>query len=135
MRAEYGDCRRSSRITFLISTSTYGKVLSLDVVLNAVVLPFLVDHGALHVAIEEVERLRLITFDRETIAAETEFCPAGEVILVLRFLRAILKVPVVDRFRVADVVYPHDHWVHVGERLLTLEGERREGNTDSGEHK
>src|ERR1700676_1620072 len=41
-----------------------------DVVLNAVVLTFLVDHGALHVAVEEVERLRLITLNRETIAAE-----------------------------------------------------------------
>jgi hypothetical protein len=29
MRAEYGYCRRSSRMTFLISTSTYGRVLSL----------------------------------------------------------------------------------------------------------
>src|ERR1700723_1916281 len=39
----------------------------LDVVLNAVVLAFLVDYCALHVAIEEVKRLRLITFDRETV--------------------------------------------------------------------
>jgi len=45
MRAEYGDCRRSSRITFLISTSTYGKLVFLDVILNAVVLAFLVDYG------------------------------------------------------------------------------------------
>jgi len=55
----------------------------------------------LHVAIEEVKRLRLIAFDRETIAAEIQLGPAGEVILVLRFLRAILEVPVVDGFRVA----------------------------------
>ena len=45
--------------------------------------------------------------------------------LILRFLPAILKVPIVDRFRVAHIANPHDHWVHVGEGLLTLEGERR----------
>src|SRR3984957_2036449 len=45
-----------------------------DVILNAVVLAFLVDYGTLYVAIEEVKRLRLITFDRETIAAEVQFC-------------------------------------------------------------
>src|SRR5437016_6613843 len=92
----------------------------LDVVLNAVVLPFLVDHGALNIAIEEVKRLRLITFDCETIAAEIQFGPTREVILVLRFLRSILKVSIVDRFRVANVVDPHNHWVHVGERRLAL---------------
>src|SRR6202158_3727292 len=62
------------------------------VILNAVVLAFLLDYGTLHVAIEEVKRLRLITFDGETIAAEIQFRPAGEVILVLRFLRTILRV-------------------------------------------
>src|SRR5208337_1073223 len=106
-----------------------------DVVLNAIVLALLVDDGALYIAIKEVKRLRLITFDGETIAIEIELRPAGEVILVLRLLRAILKVPVVDRFSVAYVIDPHNHWVHVGQRCLAFIGESGQADTHSGEHK
>src|SRR5713101_4089300 len=38
-----------------------------DVVLDAVVLALLIDYGTLYIAIEEVKRLRLIAFDRETV--------------------------------------------------------------------
>src|SRR6202051_258752 len=106
-----------------------------DVVLNAVVLALLVDDGAWHIAIEEVKRLRLITFDGEAIAAEIQLRPPGEVILVLRLLRAILKVPIVDRLRVASVIDTHNHWVHASKRGLTLVRESRQGDTHSGEHK
>jgi hypothetical protein len=111
-----------------------GQRAVFDVVLNAVVPAFLVDNGALHIAIKEVKRLHLITFDGEAVAAEIQFGPAGEVILVLRFLRAILKVPIVDCFRVAYVVDAHDHRVHVGKRSLALIGECSQTDTHTGEH-
>jgi hypothetical protein len=65
--------------------------------LDDFVLAFLLNDGALHISIQEVERARLIAFDRETIAAKVEFGPAHEVILVLCFLGTVLKVAIVDR--------------------------------------
>jgi len=59
----------------------------------------------------------------------------AKVVLVLCLLRAILKVPVVDRFRVAYVIDPHNHWVHASKRGLTLVRESGQGDTHSGEHK
>jgi hypothetical protein len=35
---------------------------------------------------------------------------------------------------VTHIVNPHDHGVHVGERCLTLEGQRHQRETDGGEH-
>src|ERR1039458_5608952 len=113
------DARRIRRLSEVVKDDVLDLDIDIrqgavfDVVPNAVVLALLVDDGALHIAIEEVERLRLITFDGETIAAEIQLRPPSEVILVLRLLRAILKVPIVDRFRVAYVIDPYNHWVHV----------------------
>ena len=86
-----------------------------------VVFALLVDHSALDVAVEEVERVRLVALDGEAIAAEIEFRPAREVILVLGFLGAVLEVAIVDRFGPAHVVDAHDQRVHVGKRHLTAE--------------
>src|ERR1700731_3122988 len=77
------DARRIRRLSQVIKDDVLdlhndirqGAVFHL--VLNAVVLALLVDHGALHIAIEEEERLRLITSDGEAVAAETQSCPAG----------------------------------------------------------
>lgn len=63
-----------------------------NVVLDEVALPFLVDHRALDVAIEEIKRVHLVPLDREAVPAEVEFRPARQVIFVLSFLRAILKI-------------------------------------------
>ncbi len=77
------DARRIRRLSQVVKDDVLNLHIDIrqaavfDVILNAVVLAFLVDHGALHVAIEEVERLRLITFDRETIAAESTVLPTG----------------------------------------------------------
>ena len=99
-----------------------------------VVLALLVDHGALHVAIEEVEGVRLVALDGEAIAAEIEFRPAREVILVLRLLGAVLEVAVVDRFRPAHVVDAHDERVHAGKRHLAAIDEAGEHEADDGQH-
>jgi hypothetical protein len=69
-----------------------------------IVLAFLLDHGTLHVAVQKVEGIRLVTLNGETIPAEVQLRPTGEVILVLHFLRPILEVAIVDRFGPANVV-------------------------------
>ena len=82
--------------------------------LNDLVLLLLGNHGPLHIAIEEIERVRLIALDGEAVAAEIEFGPAREVILVLGLLRAVLKVAIVDGFGSANVVDTDDERVHIG---------------------
>ena len=88
----------------------------------------------MNIAVEEVESIGLIAFDGEAVPAEIEFREAGQVILVLGFLRAVLEVAVVDGLSPAHVVDANDHGVHTGERALALEGQARKGETDDGEH-
>ena len=54
------------------------------------------DDGVLDIAVEEVERGGLIAFDGVPIALEVERGPPCQVILVLRLLRLVLIVSVVD---------------------------------------
>ena len=76
MRAEYGDWRRSSRMTFFTSTSTNGNEAVLGVIGDDIVFSFLVDHGPLNIAVEEIESVGLIALDGEAITAEIQFRPA-----------------------------------------------------------
>ena len=77
------DARRIRRLSEVVKDDVLDLDIDIrqgavfDVVLNAVVLALLVDDGALHIAIEEVKRLRLITFDGEAIAAEIQLGPSG----------------------------------------------------------
>ena len=72
---------------------------------------------------EEVERGGLIVLDAVPVAFEVERRPSGEVVLVLRLLRPVLVVAVVDRLGVADVIDADDQRPHVRQRGLSLEGQ------------
>ena len=134
------DARRIGRLAQVVEDD----VLHLDidkrkravfgVIGDDIVLALLVDHCALHVAIEEIERVGLVALDGEAIAAEIKFRPAGEVILVLRLLRPVLEVAIVDRFGPAHVVDADDERLRVGKRLLAAEDKRGERQADHGEH-
>ena len=75
----------------------------------------------LDVAVQEIESAGLVALNREAIAGEIELSPPCEVVLVLCLLGPILKVSIVDRFRMADVVDSNDEWMNFCERLLALE--------------
>ena len=72
------DARRIGRLAQVVKDDVLDlhidirKSAVFDVGLNDVVLALLVDHGPLHVAIQEVERLGLIALDGEAIAAEIQ---------------------------------------------------------------
>ena len=56
----------------------------------------------LHVAIQEIESVRLIALDGEAIAAEVELSPAREIVFVLSLLGPVLEVAIVDRLGPAN---------------------------------
>jgi hypothetical protein len=84
--------------------------------------------------LRKAERICLVAFDGEAIAAEIEFRPACQVILVLDLLRPVLEVAIIDRFGPAHVVDAHDERVDVGKRHLTTEEKGGERQTDNGQH-
>ena len=106
----------------------------LGVIGDGIVVALLVDHCALNIAIEEIQRARLVALDREAIAAEIEFRPAREIVFVLGLLRAVLEVAIIDRFGAAYVIDTDDERMHVGKRHLAAEHKGSEGQTDHGKH-
>lgn len=104
------------------------------VVVNGIALLFLVDHGALQGAVEEVKSVGLVPLDGEAVAAKIELGLAREVILVLRLLRAAFELVVVDRLRLPYIVDPHDQRVDAGKRHLAAIHQAGENETDDAEH-
>ena len=71
-----------------------------------VVLAFLVNRRALHIARQKIQGIGLIAFDGVAIAREVMLGPTGELILVFCLLRLVLKIPLVDGFGVACLIDP-----------------------------
>jgi ABC-type arginine/histidine transport system permease subunit len=80
--------------------------------------------------LRKVKRLRLVALDGVAVALEVERGPPREVILVLRLLRLVLVIAVVDCVGMAHIVDANDERFHAGERLLALEGERAQHQAD-----
>src|SRR5260370_13792783 len=98
------DAGRIGRLTQVVKDDVLDLYIDIrkgavfDVSLNEVVPAFLVDYGALHVAIQEVKRVGLVALNGETVAAKIQFRPARKVVFVFGLLRSGLEVAIVDGF-------------------------------------
>jgi hypothetical protein len=118
------DARRIWRLAQVIQDDIFHfnvhkrKARISNIILDKVVLTLLVDHRALDVAVQIIERICLVPLDGEPVAAEVELGPARQVVFVLGFLRAVLKIAVVDSLCPADVIDAHYHRTHRCKRIL-----------------
>jgi hypothetical protein len=94
----------------------------------------LIDDRVLDIAIQEVKGVHLVSLNGEPIAAELEFDPAGQIILVLGFLRTVLEVAIVNCFGPANIIDSHDHRVHRRKRFLASVHESRESEANDAQY-